>query len=214
MYKGDEKNNQYLMSRSILRKHLQKSFCMLQQVTEIFKTTLAECTPQISGLVNLCEQHTSCCNVRVEALPFAAKFPDVKERLLFKLGVEINDRIECMKSQICLLKYDQEKLKKQLDVTMKTYNKYSSDLDTDTMTYQTAVSPSMAEMLEWLTTAEKLLYVQYHMKEHLLDNLVSIDISKHENLFCDWCKGDTEMFEMIQDYLCCVSFVLEEEIYR
>ena len=48
---------------------------------------------------------------------------------------------------------------------MKTYNKYTSDLDIETMTCQTAVSPSMAEMLEWLTVAEKVLYVQYPFVE-------------------------------------------------
>ena len=46
----------------------------------------------------------------------------------------------------------------------------------------------------------------YHMKEHLLDKLVSMDTSEHENLLAKWCKGDVEMFEMIQGNFLFVDF--------
>lgn len=66
-----------------------------------------------------------------------------------------------MSTNSVVIKETQEKFSKYHDVAMRLYHKCLTSVDFHTMTAVSPMTPSIADMMEWLEDADAQLYEQY-----------------------------------------------------
>ena len=90
------------------------------------------------------------------------------------------------------------KVTREYDSCVKTYNKLSTGEDLPSICQRTVTSPSIADMLEWLQTSEMLLRQQYLCKQQLVRTFNISDESSTEIFVKEWAIGDKELIDEIE----------------
>ena len=83
-----------------LKVQLHKSLTELKLVLKFFIETKAICRPCIDRLINLTEQYQCCDKVDPTQLPNKIDFIDVKDKLMYKLSMEVTKELESLKGQL------------------------------------------------------------------------------------------------------------------
>ncbi|KAK6185329.1 hypothetical protein SNE40_007587 [Patella caerulea] len=201
------------MGETALKQALQKAFCVLKQVMDEFSTTNNDCQPVIMSLVNILEQYECCQCISIDDIPFNTVCPDLKEHLQYKIVAEIEVRIQSLQTNLDKFKDYHSKVSQQYHNLIKVYKTYwSTDLNIDIMTKTPALYPSLSEMVEWLNTAEKLLFQIYQSKKFIIDELVTNTNITSENLVSQWTVDDHIITSKFKDYLCYLTYFMEEKI--
>jgi hypothetical protein len=82
--------------RLAVERHLQKAFKSLKSSNASLETILTESAVEVSLLANFIEQLECVRSVEYSTVPFAAGFPDLRERLLEKIEREIQQKADTL----------------------------------------------------------------------------------------------------------------------
>ncbi|XP_076865250.1 AFG2-interacting ribosome maturation factor isoform X2 [Brachyhypopomus gauderio] len=196
---------------SVLHQELRKCFRSLEANQTVWRSVLVDCTPLMSSLGNLAEQLRALKNVEVSTTPLA-QFPDLKERLQHKLVQAVDTVLGQLMEKMCALQLVRESTSKQVFAVVQQYERSADSLDIHSCTARSAVSPSTADMLEWLQDAERYYRVQYIQRKNLLQMLKPEQLMLMETAPKTWAALQSPGGEdNITDVLHQVSFFMESE---
>lgn len=182
---------------------LQKSYKILQQCQTTWKETLKQCQEEINSLQNLSEQYTCCNEAGIDVL--LLQLPDVREKLLYKISLEIDKKLSKLHINMNTLKECCDRISKQYDYS----STISKGLPLDLVTMTTETLPAFADMVEWLNDIDIMLHHQYWAKKHLLDTY-TVQKFDSDNFMKMWNSGNNETTQKVNDALCYVKFLLDD----
>lgn len=188
---------------------MHKAFSVMKSSLRIWEEAIEKSQPYLKRVQNLSEQH-HCC-VQAQGLGDIVKmFPDVRERLLYKIDKEIDNNMVHLYNAVDVCKGVCDKVAKQSLRCQVVYNKTSEDLDL--LTQRSPTCPSAVEMLEWLQDSEHLMMNQYLIRKHLLDKFSLSDRDQESVLYKQWSTEDTALLQTIEGHLQYLEFFLEMKI--
>ncbi|XP_027004279.2 uncharacterized protein C1orf109 homolog [Tachysurus fulvidraco] len=194
-----------------LHQEVRKCFESVKANQAVWKEVLEECTPLVSSLGNLIEQLRALKNVEIANTPLNA-FPNLPERLQYKLLNAVDTVLRELSTKVDALGSVQDSVCKQVSAVFRIYEHNSDVLPISTCVARSALSPSIADMLEWLQDAERFYRIQYIQRRNLLQELKPGDLALIETVQKRWTslyshKGE----EQISDALFQVSFFIDSE---
>uniref|UniRef100_A0A8C7ZVH0 AFG2 interacting ribosome maturation factor n=1 Tax=Oryzias sinensis TaxID=183150 RepID=A0A8C7ZVH0_9TELE len=194
---------------SALHQAFRNSFAALESKQRLWGSELAECSPLLGSLGNLAEQMRALSNVRVSSTPLGT-FPKLEERLRFKLQEAADTVLEKLNEKMCRLQSARDAISNQVRSVVQLYEQDATSLDLQAVTERSAVTPSVADMLEWLQDAERHYRQQFLQRKVLLQTLRPNDLALLESLPERWKSLESPDGEQrITETLCRVSFFLE-----
>uniref|UniRef100_A0A3B3BIY5 AFG2 interacting ribosome maturation factor n=2 Tax=Oryzias melastigma TaxID=30732 RepID=A0A3B3BIY5_ORYME len=150
-------------------------------------------------------------NVQISTTPLGA-FPELEERLRFKLQDAADTVLEKLNEKMCRLQSAKDAISNQLWSVQQLYEQNEASLDLQVVTERSSVTPSVADMLEWLQDAERH-YRQQFLQRKVLLQMVAVrpdDLALLESVPGRWKSlacPDGE--QRVTETLCRVSFFLE-----
>ncbi|KAL1776713.1 hypothetical protein HispidOSU_014685 [Sigmodon hispidus] len=134
---------------------LRKCFPVVEQQQDVWQSTLQDCSPLLSSLSNLAEQLQAAQNLRFEEVLALRPFPDLQERLRRK-QLEAGDIVlDKLAERLAILLKVRDTISSHVERVFQTYEQHSAALDMDAVLRPSAVSPSVADMLEWLQDIDR-----------------------------------------------------------
>ncbi|XP_029519495.1 AFG2-interacting ribosome maturation factor isoform X1 [Oncorhynchus nerka] len=167
------------MSKSVLFSIYQtfkKCFQILENNQKVWNSVLAECKPLMVSLGNLEEQLRAFQKVQIANTPLHT-FPDLHQRLHFKLIQAVDIVLGKLTDKMCSLQSVRDAISNQVSGAFQLYEQNIGSLDLATCTQRSAVAPSIADMLEWLQDAERYYRQQFLRRKNLLLTLRADDLS-------------------------------------
>ncbi|XP_053469313.1 ribosome biogenesis protein C1orf109 homolog isoform X1 [Ictalurus furcatus] len=146
---------------------LRKCFQSLKANQTVWKGVLEECTPLLSSLGNLAEQLRALKSVEIANTPLST-FPNLPERLQHKLLNAVDTVLGELSEKVNALGLVRDSVCKQVAAVFQMYEQNSDLLPISTCVARSALSPSIADMLEWLQDAERYYRMQYPRSDTLV----------------------------------------------
>lgn len=190
---------------------LRKCFPVVEQQQGLWQSTLQDCSPLLSSLSNLAEQLQAAQNVRFEDVPALRPFPDLQERLRRK-QLEAGDiALDKLADRLATLLRVRNTVSSHVERVFQTYEQHSAALDMDAVLRPSVVSPSVADMLEWLQDIDRHYRSSYLKRKYLLSSIHWGDLASIQALPKAWDQiSEDECQSFVPDILVSVSFFLEE----
>lgn len=190
---------------------LRKCFPVVEQQQGLWQSTLQDCSPLLSSLSNLAEQLQAAQNVRFEDVPALRPFPDLQERLRRK-QLEAGDiALDKLADRLATLLRVRDTVSSHVERVFQTYEQHSAALDMDAVLRPSVVSPSVADMLEWLQDIDRHYRSSYLKRKCLLSSIHWGDLASIQALPKAWDQiSEDECQSFVPDILVSVSFFLEE----
>ncbi|XP_026638168.1 uncharacterized protein C1orf109 homolog [Microtus ochrogaster] len=190
---------------------LRKCFPVVEQQQGLWQSTLQDCSPLLSSLSNLAEQLQAAQNVRFEDVPALRPFPDLQERLRRK-QLEAGDiALDKLTDRLATLLRVRDTVSSHVERVFQTYEQHSAALDMDAILRPSVVSPSVADMLEWLQDIDRHYRSSYLKRKYLLSSIHWGDLASIQALPKAWEQiSEDECQSFVPDILVSVSFFLEE----
>ncbi|KAM3858141.1 AFG2-interacting ribosome maturation factor [Diretmus argenteus] len=194
-----------------LQQVLRKSFQSLEKNQKVWNSVLAECSPLMVSLGNVAEQLRALSNVQLSNTPLSV-FPDLQERLHFKLIQAADTVLEKLNEKMSSLQSVRDSISNQVSRAFQLYEQNTDSLDLLTCTQRSSTSPSVADMLEWLQDAERHYRQQFLRRKTLLQTLRADNLSLLESASKRWESLESPSEEEnITDVLFKVSFFMESQ---
>ncbi|XP_013375150.1 PREDICTED: uncharacterized protein C1orf109 homolog [Chinchilla lanigera] len=190
---------------------LKKCFPVVEEQQGLWQSTLQDCQPLLASLGNLAEQLQAAQNLRFEDVPALRAFPDLQERLRRKqleAGDTILDKLE---EKLDTLLKVRDTVSSHVERVFQTYEQHADAVGIDAVLQPSVVSPSVADMLEWLQDIERHYRSSYLKRKYLLSSMQWGDLEGIQALPTAWNRiSEDERQDLVQDILLNVSFFLEE----
>ncbi|XP_060798983.1 AFG2-interacting ribosome maturation factor isoform X2 [Neoarius graeffei] len=194
-----------------LHQELRKCFQSVKENQSVWKRVLEECTPLVSSLGNLGEQLRALKSVQIVHTPLRT-FPNLPERLQYKLLNSADTVLREFSEKVDALGLVRDSVCKQVAAVFQLYEQNSDVLPISTCVMRCALSPSIADMLEWLQDTERYYRIQYIQRKNLLQLLKPDDLTLLETAPKRWTSLDSPREEeRISDALFQVSFFMESD---
>ncbi|XP_030075664.1 AFG2-interacting ribosome maturation factor [Microcaecilia unicolor] len=194
-------------SQALLPVHqaLKKCFHAIEEQQEAWSKTIPEFKPLLSSLSNLAEQLQACRKVAFEHTPLKG-FPDLQQRLTYKLISAMEDVLEKVAEKMNELQKVRDAVSQQVAAVFHIYTQQAEELGVLASLKRSAVCPSVADMLEWLQDIERHYRNDYLRRKILLqvryDNLPEI-----QGLPEVWSNvAEHKQQDLVHDTLLKVSF--------
>lgn len=192
-----------------LLQQLQKAFTVVKTSLKVWNEAVEGSQRHLHSVRNLSEQR--CCCVQAQGLQeITQKFPDVKEKLVYKIDKEIDNHMTHLFSTVDICNKVCDKVVKQNERCQTLYNKVHGDLSLTTQRSPTC--PSVVEMMEWLQDIECLMIKQHSVRKHLLDKLSVAVKDQGSGLYKQWENEDTELHQTVNGYLSFLDLFLDMKI--
>ncbi|XP_045715328.1 uncharacterized protein C1orf109 homolog isoform X1 [Phyllostomus hastatus] len=134
---------------------LKKCFPVVEEQQGLWQGALRDCQPLLASLSNLAEQLQAAQGVRFEEVPSLRDFPDLKERLRRK-QLEAGDTVlDKLAERLAALLKVRDTVSSHVEQVLQLYEKHTDAISIDAVLQASVVSPSVAEMLEWLQDIER-----------------------------------------------------------
>uniref|UniRef100_A0A3Q3WJC1 Uncharacterized protein n=1 Tax=Mola mola TaxID=94237 RepID=A0A3Q3WJC1_MOLML len=186
-----------------LHQALRRSFQSVEMNQKVWSGVLADCSPLMESLGNLAEQSRALSNVQLSNTPLRV-FPDLKDRLRFKLLRATDTVLGQLNDKMCSLQSVRESISNQVAAVFQLYEQHRDSLDLPAVTECSATVPSLSDMLEWLQDAERHYRQQ---RKTLLQTLRADDLSLLESAPKRWKSLECPSAEdSVTDTLYKVSF--------
>ncbi|XP_023052252.1 uncharacterized protein C1orf109 homolog isoform X1 [Piliocolobus tephrosceles] len=194
---------------------LKKCFLVVEEQQGLWQSALQDCQPLLSSLSNLAEQLQAARNLRFEDVPALRAFPDIKERLRRKqlaAGDIVLDKLgERLLSYRAVLLKVRDVVSSHVERVFQIYEQHADAVGIDAVLQPSAVSPSVADMLEWLQDIERHYRKSYLKRKYLLSSIRWGDLANIQALPKAWDRiSKDEHQDLVQDILLNISFFLEE----
>ncbi|XP_017658000.1 uncharacterized protein C1orf109 homolog [Nannospalax galili] len=190
---------------------LKTCFPAVEEQQGLWQSTLQDCSPLLSSLSNLAEQLQAVESLRFEDVPALQPFPDLQERLRRK-QLEAGDTVlDKLGERLTILLKVRDTVSSHVEHVFKTYEQHAAMLGIDAVLQPSAVSPSVADMLEWLQDIDRHYRNSYLKRKYLLSSIHWGDLASIQALPKAWDQiSEEEHQDLVQDILLNVSFFLEE----
>lgn len=190
---------------------LKKCFPVVEEQQGLWQGALRDCQPLLASLSNLAEQLQAAQGVRFEEVPSLRAFPDLKERLRRK-QLEAGDTVlDKLAERLAALLKVRDTVSSHVEQVLQIYEKHADAIGIDAVLQASVVSPSVAEMLEWLQDIERHYRSSYLRRKYLLSSIHWGDLANIRALPKAWDRiSEDEHQDLVQDVLLSVSFFLGE----
>ncbi|XP_069333802.1 AFG2-interacting ribosome maturation factor [Eulemur rufifrons] len=193
---------------------LRKCFPVLEEQQGLWQGTLRDCQPLLASLSNLAEQLQAAQNLRFEDVPSLRAFPDLKERLRRKQLAAGDTVLDKLAERLATLLKVRDTVSSHVERVFQIYEQHADTVGIDAVLQRSVVSPSVADMLEWLQDIERHYrnsYPLYLKRKYLLSSIQWGDLANIQSLPKAWDRiSKDEQQDLVQDILLNVSFFLEE----
>nr|XP_045007296.1 uncharacterized protein C1orf109 homolog [Jaculus jaculus] len=191
---------------------LKKCFPVVGEQQGLWQSTLHDCLPLLASLSNLAEQLQASQNLRFEEVPALRSFPDLQERLKRK-QLEAGDTVlDKLAEKLASLLKVRDAVSNHVERVFHTYEQHAAMLSMDAVLQPSVLSPSVADMLEWLQDIERHYRSSYLKRKYLLSSVHWGDLEGIQALPKAWDQiSEDEHQDLVQDILLHVSFFLEEQ---
>nr|XP_019967597.1 PREDICTED: uncharacterized protein C1orf109 homolog [Paralichthys olivaceus] len=194
-----------------LHQALRKSFKTVETNQKVWRSAVAECDPLMVSLGNLAEQSSALSRIHIPDTPLR-HFPDLEDRLRFKLSLATDTVLLRLHEKMSSLQSARDAISNQVVTVLQLYEQNADSLDVVTVTERSTITPSIADMLEWLQDAERHYRQQFLRRKTLLQMLRAENLSLLESAPTRWKSLESPSAEdCITDLLCKVSFFVDSE---
>ncbi|XP_024410354.1 AFG2-interacting ribosome maturation factor isoform X2 [Desmodus rotundus] len=190
---------------------LKKCFPVVEEQQGLWRSALGDCQPLLASLSNLAEQLQAAQGVRFEEVPSLRAFPDLKERLRRK-QLEAGDTVlDQLGDRLAALLKVRDTVSSHVEQVFQVYEKHADAIGITAVLQASVVSPSVAEMLEWLQDIERHYRSSYLRRKYLLSSVHWGDLANMRALPKAWDRiPEDEHQDLVRDVLLNVSFFLGE----
>ncbi|KAM5270857.1 AFG2-interacting ribosome maturation factor isoform 1-T2 [Hipposideros larvatus] len=190
---------------------LKKCFPVVEEQQGLWQDTLRDCQPLLASLSNLAEQLQAAQNLRFEDVPSLRAFPDLKERLRRKQLEAGDTALDKLGEKLAALLKVRDTVSSHVGQVLQIYEQHADTIGIDAVLQASVVSPSVADMLEWLQDIERHYRSSYLKRKYLLSSVHWGDLPNIQALPKAWDQiSEDEHQDLVQDILLNVSFFLEE----
>ncbi|XP_045404188.1 uncharacterized protein C1orf109 homolog [Lemur catta] len=190
---------------------LRKCFPVLEEQQGLWQSTLRDCQPLLASLSNLAEQLQAAQNLRFEDVPSLRAFPDLKERLKRKQLAAGDTVLDKLAEKLATLLKVRDTVSSHVERVFHIYEEHTDTVGIDAVLQRSVVSPSVADMLEWLQDIERHYRNSYLKRKYLLSSIQWGELANIQSLPKAWDRiSKDEQQDLVQDILLNVSFFLEE----
>ncbi|XP_006867611.1 PREDICTED: uncharacterized protein C1orf109 homolog [Chrysochloris asiatica] len=197
---------------------LRKCFPVVEEQQGLWRSTLNDCLPLLASLSNLAEQLQAAQNVRFEEVPALRAFPDLEERLRRKQLAAGDTVLDKLAERLATLLQVRDTVSSHVEQVFRVHEQHADVVGIDAALKPSVVSPSLADMLEWLQDIERhyrnsypLHDGRYLKRKYLLSSIQWGDLANIQALPKAWEQiSEDEHQDLVQDTLLNVSFFLEE----
>ncbi|XP_053563120.1 ribosome biogenesis protein C1orf109 homolog isoform X2 [Bombina bombina] len=186
---------------------LRKCFDVIEQQEGAWQLALQECEPLLSTLSNLAEQLLACQKVSFSNTALSI-FPDLQECLHYKLEGAMEATLENLNDKILSMQKVKDAVSHHVGSVFYVYEVNADKIGLEASLERSAISPSIADMLEWLQNIEK----HYRNQMKLLLQVRSDCLAEIQALPQTWGKlGDKSpsIHQLVEDTLLNVAFFRE-----
>jgi len=163
-----------------LYRQFQKMFKIAKQQFELCEQETQKSCSSIQGLLNVAEQFSIAKKVNIKDTPFHEDFPDVKERLLRKLELAIENRLASFRAVVAVFEEAHLKIAKLASLTQALFDKYSAQLSLKEVTATKATIPSISCMLKWTRDIDVKFHEEFIIRSHIVKSFNPTDVSSFE----------------------------------
>ncbi|KAM6216993.1 AFG2-interacting ribosome maturation factor [Rhynchocyon petersi] len=189
---------------------LRKCFLLVEEQQGLWRSALSDCQPLLASLANLAEQLQAAQNVRFEEVPPLRAFPDLEERLRRKQLAAGDTILDKLGEKLATLLKVRDAVSSQVEQVFEVYQQHADTLGIDAILQPSVVSPSLADMLEWLQDIERHYRRRYLKRKYLFSSIQWGDLANIQALPKAWDQiSEDEHQDLVQDTLLNVSFFLE-----
>lgn len=190
---------------------LKKCFPVVEEQQGLWQASLRDCQPLLASLSNLAEQLQAAQNLRFEDVPSLRAFPDLQERLRRK-QLEAGDTVlDKLAEKLAALLKVRDTVSSHVGQVLRIYEQHADAIGIDAVLQASVVSPSVADMLEWLQDIERHYRSSYLKRKYLLSSIHWGDLPNIQAMPKAWDRiSEDEHQDLVQDILLNVSFFLEE----
>lgn len=190
---------------------LKKCFPVVEEQQGLWQDTLRDCQPLLASLSNLAEQLQAAQNLRFEDVPSLRDFPDLKERLRRKQLEAGDTALDKLGEKLAALLKVRDTVSSHVGQVLQIYEQHADTISIDAVLQASVVSPSVADMLEWLQDIERHYRSSYLKRKYLLSSVHWGDLPNIQALPKAWDRiSEDEHQDLVRDILLNVSFFLEE----
>lgn len=190
---------------------LKKCFPVVEEQQGLWQDTLRDCQPLLASLSNLAEQLQAAQNLRFEDVPSLRAFPGLKERLRRKQLEAGDTALDKLGEKLAALLKVRDTVSSHVGQVLQIYEQHADTIGIDAVLQASVVSPSVADMLEWLQDIERHYRSSYLKRKYLLSSVHWGDLPNIQALPKAWDQiSEDEHQDLVQDILLNVSFFLEE----
>uniref|UniRef100_H0WYY0 AFG2 interacting ribosome maturation factor n=1 Tax=Otolemur garnettii TaxID=30611 RepID=H0WYY0_OTOGA len=190
---------------------LRKCFPVVEAQEGLWQSTLRDCQPLLTSLSNLAEQLQAAQNLRFEDVPALRAFPDLKERLRRKQLAAGDIVLDKLAEKLAILLKVRDTVSSHVEQVFQTYEQHADVVGIDAVLQPSVVSPSVADMLEWLQDIERHYRRRYLKRKSLFSSIQWGDLANIQALPKAWDRiSKDEQQDLVQGILLNVSFFLEE----
>lgn len=170
----------------VVQEALKKCFPVVEEQQDLWQSTLQDCLPLLSSLSNLAEQLQAAQSLRFEDVLALRPFPDLQERLKRK-QLEAGDIVlDKLAERLATLLKVRNTISSHVEQVFQTYEQHAAELDIDTVLRPSVVSPSVADMLEWLQDIDRHFRSSYLKRKYLLSSIHWGDLASIQALPKAW----------------------------
>ncbi|XP_008059842.1 uncharacterized protein C1orf109 homolog [Carlito syrichta] len=190
---------------------LRKCFPVVEEQQGLWQSAVRDCQPLLASLGSLAEQLQAAHSLRWEELPALRAFPDLKERLRRKQLAAGDAVLDQLGEKLATLLKVRDTVSRQVERVFQIYEQHADIVGIDVVLQPSAVSPSVADMLEWLQDIERHYRSSYLKRKYLLSSIQWGDLANIQALPKAWDRiSKDEHQDLVRDILLNVSFFLEE----
>ncbi|XP_004426027.2 PREDICTED: uncharacterized protein C1orf109 homolog [Ceratotherium simum simum] len=190
---------------------LRKCFPVVGEQQGLWQSTLRDCQSLLASLSNLAEQLQAAENLRFEDVPSLRAFPDLKERLRRKQLAAGDTVMDKLGERLAALLKVRDTVSSHVEHVLQIYVQRADAIGIDAALQASVVSPSVADMLEWLQDIERHYRHSYLKRKYLLSSIQWGDLANIQALPKAWDRiSEDEHQDLVRDVLLHVSFFLEE----
>ncbi|XP_006886525.1 PREDICTED: uncharacterized protein C1orf109 homolog [Elephantulus edwardii] len=194
-----------------VREALRRCFPAVEDQQGVWRSTLSDCQPLLASLSNLAEQLQAVQNVRFEEVHSLRAFPDLKERLRHKQLAAGDTILDKLGDKLATLLKVRDTVSSHVEQVFQVYQQHADRIGIDAVLQPSVVSPSLADMLEWLQDIERHYRNSYLKRKYLLSSIQWGDLANIQALPKAWDQiSEDKHQDLVQDTLLNVSFFLEE----
>ncbi|KAG8506861.1 LOW QUALITY PROTEIN: hypothetical protein J0S82_005260, partial [Galemys pyrenaicus] len=189
---------------------LKKCFPVVEEQQGLWQSTLEDCRPLLVSLSNLAEQLQAAQNLRWEDVPALRAFPDLQERLTRKQLSAGDLVLDKLGEKLAVLLKVRDTVSSHVDRVLQVYEQHADAIDIGDILKASYVSPSVADMLEWLRDIERHYRRRYLKRKHLLSSIHWEDVANIQALPRAWDRiSEDGNQDLVHDILLSVTFFLE-----